>query len=67
MNYVETVENFFTLVKSYIESLLCYLTDDELINLLGYLFNCFPRPVQVVFFLLLLFLLLLVLFRIFNN
>ncbi len=67
MNYVETIENFFTLVKSYIESLLDYLKDDELVNLLGYLFNCFPRPVQVVFFLLLLFLLLLVLFRIFNN
>ncbi len=67
MNYVETVENFFTLVKSYIESLLVYLKDDELINLLGYLFNCFPRPVQVVFFLLLLFLLLIVLFRIFDS
>ncbi len=67
MNYVETVENFFTLVKSYIESLLAYLKDDELINLLGYLFNCFPRPVQVIFFLLLLFLLLIMLFRIFDS
>jgi len=55
MNYVQNIEDFFDYVLSYLNILIDFLNIEDLKNLLIYLFNCIPVPIQACIFLLILF------------
>ena len=54
MNYVQVIEDLFDFITKYIEMLIEFLNLDELRDLLLYLYNCIPEPIQAVFLLTLL-------------
>ena len=54
MNYVQGIEDLFDFITKYIEMLIEFLNLDELRDLLLYLYNCIPEPIQAVFLLTLL-------------
>jgi len=59
MNISGSINDFFNMLKSYIDLLIGYLDDSELIGLLNYLFLCIPEEIRGIFVFLLLIMLIL--------
>lgn len=54
MDIAKTIEDFFSMINSYIELLVGYLENADMIELLNYLFLCIPVEVRAILIVLLL-------------
>lgn len=59
MDIVQSINDFFEMLESYIDLLIGYLDDSELIDMLLYLFRCIPDEIKGILIVVLVFILLL--------
>lgn len=59
MDITNSINDFFEMLKSYIDLLKGYLEESEIVGLLNYLFLCIPEEVRAIFIVLLLLMLIL--------
>lgn len=59
MDIYGSINDFFEMLKSYVELLIGYLDNSELFGLLNYLYICIPEEVRAIFIVLLLLMLVL--------